>query len=203
MALIKRQIERLGIIKRVENGKQLGFVEEEKLNEILNNPIKNKKSIQSLQKAIVDLSRKDLNKLSRIKHGENISIPIQDSFFEGLNISDPEKNIKVVDVKKTAGQIVIGMKNKKQYLLQRGDTLNSMKNHKGGFAGFFEERLLKKYRPIDEVLSTGELSKINKDRDIAIAYNKDGNLMVFVKSSNITDGVTENSDYTRDSNGTV
>lgn len=203
MALIKRQIERLGIIKRVENGKQLGFVEEEKLNEILNNPIKNKKSIQSLQKAIVDLSRKDLNRLSRIKHGENISIPIQDSFFEGLNISDSEKNIKVVDVKKTAGQIVIGMKNKKQYLLQRGDTLNSMKNHKGGFAGFFKERLLKKYRPIDEVLSTGELSKINKDRDIAIAYNKDGNLMVFVKSSNITDSVTENSDYTRDSNGTV
>ena len=203
MALVKRQIKRLGIIKRVENGKQLGFIEEEKLNEILNNPIKNKKSIQSLQKAIVDLSRKDLNRLSRIKHGENISIPIQDSFFEGLNISDPEKNIKVIDVKKTAGQIVIGLKNKKQYLLQRGDTLNSMKNHKGGFAGFFEERLLKKYRPIDEVLSTGELSKINKDRDIAIAYNKDGNLMVFVKSSNITDGITENSDYTRDSNGTV
>lgn len=162
---------------------------------------------KEIQKAVVNvLVRGDFKKLSNIRNGNNLYLENQNAFFRSVNpnIFVPVGDITISNYKKQSGEIVVGLKNARQYLLRKGDTLNSILNYEGGAQFFFLDRLKKKYRPLREVIESSEDLKYNKIID-AMAYSEDGKPIFFTKRRDdvVYTNLRRNTDYSVDPNGDI
>lgn len=195
--------------RRINTKNIKGDLDENKVIEIINNRDKNKNNLLALNKAIVNiLVRSDLNSLSKIRNNGNIALLDNFGFFkEQKNNPDliPDSEEITVDrYWKKSAEIIIGLKNAKQYMLQHGDTLNSI--YRNGPELFFEKRLKEKYKDIKQLIDD-DPDGLNSMLVDAVGYTKDGKPIIFTLDRSdegvVYGNLGKDSNFSKDNDGTI